>query len=73
MGWLKALLGALGAIFGFLRDRQLIDAGAARARAEEYEAAAAAARKGRAIDEDVEALSDDVLFDELHGNGADRL
>lgn len=27
MGWLRALLEALAGIFGFLRDRQLIEAG----------------------------------------------
>lgn len=29
MGFLKAVFGALGAIFGFLKDRQLINAGKA--------------------------------------------
>ena len=27
MGWLKAIFGAIGAVFGWLRDRQLINAG----------------------------------------------
>jgi membrane glycosyltransferase len=38
MGFIKAVFGALGAIFGFLKDRQLINAGKAEQANEDAQA-----------------------------------
>ncbi|MDH5557620.1 MAG: hypothetical protein OEZ03_09730 [Alphaproteobacteria bacterium] len=59
-----AFLAAIGALlFGAHRSGRKAE------RADNLEAAAEAARKSGAIDEDVTGMSDADLYDELHGKG----
>jgi len=65
-------IGILGAVVAFaicLAIRNARKLGGADAREEGLEEAVDQARKGQAIDEEVGAMSDDDLYDELHDSG----